>query len=107
MYSDVLKALSGARTYKEHITKLQSILDKNPTDPQLESAIRAALPDLMSYQAQAISKKLSAQKLCLDKSPSSLINRLYAYCQKQAVTGEPEWMVAARRAGWTPPIPKP
>lgn len=35
MYADVIKSMDGARTIKEHITKLQDILDTSPCRSEL------------------------------------------------------------------------
>lgn len=103
MYGEVVGALSGARTFKEHITALQKILDRNPVDPILRNAITAAITELMHGQANAAKRKVSSQKLRLDNSSIRIFQQLLAYCKKHAASGEPEWMVAARHAGWTPP----
>ncbi len=43
MYADVITSMDGARTLKEHITKLQAILDLPPVDPQLASCLRVVI----------------------------------------------------------------
>lgn len=43
MYTDVITSMDGARTLKEHITKLQAILDLPPVDPQLASCLRVVI----------------------------------------------------------------
>ena len=103
MYKDFIKAISGARTYGEHISKLQEILDKSSSDPQLVTAIGQIITELMHAQAHSIQKKTSSQKVRLADSSTSLIKQVYAYCQQRAQSGEPDWMTTARKAGWTPP----
>lgn len=103
MYKDVIKAMSGARTFGEHIRELQAILDKSPSDPQLAAAIQEIITDLMYAQARSIEKKVSSQKVRLSDSPMAKFKNVYGYCQQRAQSGEPDWMIAARKAGWTPP----
>ncbi|BCU51094.1 TPA: hypothetical protein ACHF2V_004233 [Citrobacter farmeri] len=105
MYNDVITALSGARTLKDHISKLQKILDTPPVDPALASALRAAITDLMPEQALAIKKKLSSQTIRLDNARITTVKQLHTYCHKKALTGLPQWVIAAQSAGWTPPTP--
>lgn len=106
MYGEVVSALSGARTFKEHITALQKILDRNPVDPTLRAAITKVITELMHGQADAARRKISSQKLRLDNSSIKIFQQLLAYCKKHSASGDPEWMVAARNAGWTPPAPE-
>ncbi|KKB02651.1 hypothetical protein TN98_20585 [Pantoea anthophila] len=106
MYNDVVKAMSGARTFGEHISKLQSILDNSSFEPQLDSAIRKLIKQLMDYQQLAISQKTSSQKLRLDNTQIAICQQIYAYCQQRSASNEPAWMIAARNAGWTPPQTK-
>ncbi|REE67457.1 hypothetical protein C7424_3877 [Pantoea ananatis] len=104
MYNDVIKAMSGARTLSEHISKLQNILDKSSTvDPQLIAAINLIISNLMDGQLIAIKKKEASQKVRLSDSSSDLFQKVYIYCQNKAKSGEPGWMNAARNACWTPP----
>ncbi|QXB24170.1 hypothetical protein [Lelliottia amnigena] len=103
MYADVINSMDGARTIKEHITKLQGYLDAPPTDPQLASLLRAAITSLMQSQ-QAVAKAGQASlKVRMNPSPATVFKQLYNHCQQYATAGTPQWMVAAIQAGWTPP----
>jgi len=106
MYNGVINAMSGARTLSEHISKLQGILDSSPSDQQLVTAIRQIIKELMHLQAHAITKRTSSQKVRLTDSQTAIFRQVYAYCQQRAKAGEPDWMIAARNAGWTPPQTK-
>jgi len=103
MYADIIKSMDGARTIKEHITKLQDILDTPPTDPQLESCLRAAITSLIQSQHAAAKAGQSSQKVRLNPTTTTVFKQLYSYCQQHATAGTPQWMVAAIQAGWTPP----
>lgn len=103
MYADVIKSMDGARTIKEHITKLQAILDVPPVDPNLESCLRAAITSLMQSQHDVAKASMASQKVRLNPTPTTVFKQLYSYCQQHATAGTPQWMVAAARAGWTPP----
>lgn len=103
MYADVIKSMDGARTIKEHITKLQAILDIPPTDPQLASYLRAAITSLMQSQHTVAKAGQASQKVRLNPTPTTVFKQLYNHCQQHATAGTPQWMVAAIQAGWTPP----
>ena len=103
MYPDVLKSMDGARTIKEHITNLQGILDLPPVDPDLASYLRVAITSLMQDQYDATNAGKASQKVRLDQTPTTIYRQLYTYCQQRVTAGTPEWMVAALKAGWTPP----
>ncbi|EJB9294191.1 hypothetical protein MXH15_001038 [Salmonella enterica] len=103
MYGDVLKFMDGARTLKEHITKLQSILDNPPVDPQLASNLRVAITSLMQDQFNAAKAGQANQKVRLNQTTVTVYRQLYSYCQQNFTAGTPEWEVAASQAGWTPP----
>ncbi len=103
MYADVIKSMDGARTIEEHITKLQDILDTPPTDSQLESLLRAAITSLMQSQHSAVKAKQASVKVRMNPAPATEFKQLYNYCKQHATAGTPQWMVAARQAGWTPP----
>ena len=95
--------MDGARTIKEHITKLQAILDKPPVDPQLASHIQRAISSLMQDQYVATKAGQASQKIRMNQSKVTVYRQLYSYCQQHFNAGTPEWMVAAIQAGWTPP----
>lgn len=103
MYADVITSMDGARTLKEHITKLQAILDLPPVDPQLASCLRVVISSLMQDQHTAIKLSQASQKVRLNQTTTTVYKQLYSYCQQHVTTGTPQWMVAAKRAGWTPP----
>lgn len=104
MYNDVIRAMSGARTFSEHISKLQNILDKSSSeDIQLIEAIKRMITQLIDGQRVAINKKEAGQKFRLSDSSSDPFKTVFRYCQDKAKSGEPGWMNAARNAGWTPP----
>ncbi|EMM3429842.1 hypothetical protein RRS04_004642 [Klebsiella aerogenes] len=103
MYGDVIKSMDGARTFKEHITKLQAILDAPPVDPQLASYLKAAITSLMQDQFNAAKAGLASQKVRLNPTSVTVYKQLYSYCQQYFTAGTPEWEVAASQAGWTPP----
>jgi len=103
MYKDIIKAMSGARTLSEHISKLQAILDNSSSEPQLVTAIRDMITELTHLQQHAIKKKTSGQKVRLDATQIEICKQVYAYCNRRATSDEPDWMIAARNAGWTPP----
>lgn len=103
MYADVIKSMDGARTIKEHITKLQDILDASPTDPQLVSFLQAAITSLMQDQYVVTKAGKASQKVRLNQTTDMKYKHLYNYCQQHATTGTPQWQVAASNAGWTPP----
>lgn len=103
MYADVIKSMDGARTIKEHITKLQAVLDTPPVDPQLTSHIRTAITSLMQDQYKAAKEGQASQKARLNQTTVTVYSQLYRYCQQHFAAGTPEWMVAALQAGWTPP----
>ncbi|MBN5214258.1 hypothetical protein [Serratia ureilytica] len=103
MYKDVISVMDGARTLKEHITSLQKILDKPPIDPQLITYLNASQRVLTLQQQVAIKRKLTSQKLHLNNTEFNELKQLYSYCKQHASTGQPQWVVAALNAGWTPP----
>lgn len=103
MYADILKVMDGARTLKEHITKLQAILDLPPVDPQLASALRRTITSLTQDQYNANKQGVASQKVQLNPTTTTVYRQLYSYCQQHVTAGTPEWMVAALQAGWTPP----
>ncbi len=103
MYTDVINSMNGARTIKEHITKLQAILDSIPVDPQLASYLHTAITSLMRDQFNAAKSSQASQKVRLSQATTTEHRQLYSYCQHHATTGTPQWTVAASRAGWTPP----
>ena len=103
MYADVMRVMDGARTIKEHITKLQGILDSSPADPKLASLLRDAISSLMDDQLLAIQQGTSSRKARMNPNPTAAYKQLYSYCQPHATAGTPQWQVAALNAGWTPP----
>lgn len=103
MYADVIKSMDGARTIKEHIAKLQAILDVPPVDPQLASCLRVAITSLIQDQFDAAKNGGTSQKVRLNQTTVTVYRQLYSYCQQHFTAGTPQWMVAALQAGWKPP----
>ncbi len=103
MYIDVINSMNGARTIKEHITKLQAIKDLTPVDPQLASYLQTAITSLMGDQFTAAKLRQASHKVRLSQATTTDYRQLYSYCQQHVTTGTPQWMVAALQAGWTPP----
>lgn len=68
MYNDVINSMDGARTFAEHITKLQNIVDLSPVDPQLKAYLKAAITILTQHQQQAAKLKQASQKVQLNQS---------------------------------------
>lgn len=103
MYNDVINSMDGGRTFAEHTTRLQKMADLSPVDPQLEALLKAAITQLTRDQYQAAKVKQASQKVQLNQSAVREYQQLYSYCQQHAPAAIPQWQVAARNAGWTPP----
>lgn len=71
--------MDGARKLKEHIAKLQAILDLPPVDPQLASALRGAITSLIQYQYNATKQGVASQKIRMNQTKTTVYRQLYSW----------------------------
>jgi hypothetical protein len=113
-YKTMLKILGATTNYPTMLTKLSDIgvMTDDATlrghAERIEGALRALLgpsvqPGNVKNSLVVLARTWHASQLHNQRMISEAVTAAHRYCQHCITSVEPQWMILAKNAGWTPP----
>lgn len=104
-YQNVLVALDRDGTISATLNQLSKVQQQTE-----DKSLQTALENLAAAVRQQFPDAKTGRLRSVDKTKypkfASGVERLRQYCQAAIDSTDPQWMILARRAGWTPPASK-